>query len=124
MKLCIEKSLNTGGDQRMLSAGKRGGATFHRNRIVGAFAAVCVVEAARGLAPDYREFAAERDGKFCRAGSPLDRGGGATILARWATFCTKPRMSRARCGANLSREQPDAGFFEPEFRAALMNLVG
>jgi DNA processing protein len=90
-----------------------------RNRIVaGLCRAVVVVEAARrsGSLITAR-FAAEAGREiFAVPGSPLDpRAEGANDMLRdGATFCTKAEdVTRALAEQNLSREQPDAGFFEP-----------
>ena len=92
-----------------------------RNRIVaGLCRAVVVVEAARrsGSLITAR-FAAEAGREiFAVPGSPLDpRAEGANDLLRdGATFCTKAEdVTSALAEQNLSREQPDAGFFERGF---------
>jgi DNA processing protein len=89
-----------------------------RNRIVaGLCRAVVVVEAARrsGSLITAR-FAAEAGREiFAVPGSPLDpRAEGANDLLRdGATLCTKAEdVTRALAEQNLSRDEPDAGFFE------------
>ena len=89
-----------------------------RNRIVaGLCRAVVVVEAARRSGSLITaQFAAEAGREiFAVPGSPLDpRAEGANDLLRdGATFCTKAEdVTNALAAQNLSREQPDAGFFE------------
>jgi DNA processing protein len=90
-----------------------------RNRIVaGLCRAIVVVEAARRSGSLIAaKFAAEAGREiFAVPGSPLDpRAEGANDLLRdGATFCTKAEdVTRALAEQNLSREQPDAGLFEP-----------
>ncbi|HUZ91474.1 MAG TPA: DNA-processing protein DprA, partial [Methylocella sp.] len=92
-----------------------------RNRIVaGLCRAVVVVEAARRSGSLITaKFAAEAGREiFAVPGSPLDpRAEGANDLLRdGATFCTKAEdVTSALAEQNLSREQPEAGFFEPGF---------
>ncbi|TPV98999.1 MAG: hypothetical protein USCAAHI_01550 [Beijerinckiaceae bacterium] len=60
-------------------------------------------------------------------GSPLDpRAEGANDLLRdGATFCTKAEdVTNALAEQNLSREQPDAGFFEPGFASGPYEPLG
>jgi len=101
-------------------AGKRGGATFHAaTGLSRAFAGrLSVVEAARRSGSLITaKFAADAGREiFAVPGSPLDpRAEGANDLLRdGATFCTKAEdVTGALAEQNLSREQPDAGFFEP-----------
>jgi DNA processing protein len=92
-----------------------------RNRIVaGLCRAVVVVEAARRSGSLITaKFAAEAGREiFAVPGSPLDpRAEGTNDLLRdGATFCTKAEdVTSALAEQNLSRDQPDAGFFEPGF---------
>jgi len=90
-----------------------------RNRIVaGLCRAVVVVEAARRSGSLITaKFAADAGREiFAVPGSPLDpRAEGANDLLRdGATFCTKAEdVTSALAEQNLSREPPDAGFFDP-----------
>ncbi|MGB6176478.1 MAG: DNA-processing protein DprA [Methylocella sp.] len=90
-----------------------------RNRIVaGLCRAVVVVEAARRSGSLITaKFAAEEGREiFAVPGSPLDpRAEGANDLLRdGATFCTKAEdVIDALAEQNLSRAQPETGFFEP-----------
>ncbi|MGB6326205.1 MAG: DNA-processing protein DprA [Methylocella sp.] len=90
-----------------------------RNRIVaGLCRAVVVVEAARRSGSLITaKFAAEEGREiFAVPGSPLDpRAEGANDLLRdGATFCTRAEdVIDALAEQNLSRTQPETGFFEP-----------
>ncbi len=94
-----------------------------RNRIVaGLCRAVVVVEAARrsGSLITARFAADEGREIFAVPGSPLDpRAEGANDLLRdGATLCTKAEdVIEALAEQNLSRTQPETGFFEPGFVA-------
>jgi DNA processing protein len=124
MKPCLNKASNKARQSaKCRSVGKRGDATFpRRNRIVaGLCRAVVGVEAARRSGSLITaKFAAEAGREiFAVPGSPLDpRAEGANDLLRdGATFCTKAEdVTSALAEQNLSREQPDAGFFRTRFR--------
>ena len=101
-----------------------------RNRIVaGLCRVVVVVEAARRSGSLITaKFAVEAGREiFAVPGSPLDpRAEGANDLLRdGATFCTKAEdVTNALAEQNLSREQPDAGFFEPGFASGPYEPLG
>jgi len=90
-----------------------------RNRIVaGLCRAVVVVEAARRSGSLITAKFAANEGReiFAVPGSPLDpRAEGANDLLRdGATFCTRAEdVIDALAEQNLSRTQPETGFFEP-----------
>jgi DNA processing protein len=92
-----------------------------RNRIVaGLCRAVVVVEAARRSGSLITAKFAANEGReiFAVPGSPLDpRAEGANDLLRdGATFCTRAEdVIEALAEQNLSRAQPETGFFEPDF---------
>jgi DNA processing protein len=92
-----------------------------RNRIVaGLCRAVVVVEAARRSGSLITAKFAADEGReiFAVPGSPLDpRAEGANDLLRdGATFCTRAEdVVDALAEQDLSRAQPETGFFEPGF---------